>query len=88
MWWLIIGDVVAHCWRCGSSLLEILYGGSLSEMFWLKRDVGAHNWKCGGSFWRCGGSEKMLWLIIGDVVAHCWRCVDSLLEMWWLIRDM
>ena len=27
----------------------------------------------------------MWWLIVGDVVAHCWRFGGSLLEMWWLI---
>ena len=38
MWWLIAGDVVAHCWRCGGSLLE---------MWWLIVGyVVAHCWSC------------------------------------------
>ena len=32
---------------------------------------------------------EMWWLIVGDVVVHCWRCDGSLLEKWWLIdRDV
>ena len=71
MWWLIIGDVVAHYWRCGGSLLQ---------MWWLIiGEVVAHYWRCGGSL------LEMLWLIVADVVAHYWRCGGSLLQMWWLI---
>ena len=41
MWWLIVGDVVADCWRCGGSLLE---------MWWsIIRDVVVHCLRCGGA---------------------------------------
>ena len=65
MWWLIVGDVVPHCWSCGASLLE---------MWWLiVGDVVPHGWNCGASL------LEMWWLIVGDVVPHCWRCGGSLL---------
>ena len=71
MWWLIDGDVVAHC-HCLNMLWVIgwICGGSLVEMWWL---IG---WICGGSLvdmwwlagWRCGDS------LLGDVVAHWQIC--------------
>ena len=64
---IIMGEVVAHYWRCGSSLWEL---------WWLIIvDVVA---PCG----RCGGSLlEIWWLIMGYVVAHNWRCGSSLLEV-------
>ena len=57
MWCLIGGDVVAHWWRCGDSLVE---------MWWLiGGDVVAPWWRCGGSL------VELWWLIGGDVVARC-----------------
>ena len=50
-----IGDVVAHCWRCGGSLLVmwwliVWWGGSLLVMWWLiVGDEVAHCWWWGGS---------------------------------------
>ena len=59
MWWLIVGDVVDYCWRCGGLLLEI---------WWLiVEDVVAHCWRCGDSL------LEMRWFMGGDVVAHWLR---------------
>ena len=40
MWWLIAEDVVAHCWRCGGSLVKMWWlngedGLAYLEMWWL-----------------------------------------------------
>ena len=59
MWWLIVGDVVDYCWRCGGLLLEI---------WWLiVEDVVAHCWRCGDSL------LEMRCFMGGDVVAHWLR---------------
>ena len=75
MWWLMAGDVMAHCWRCGGSLLEMWW--LMLEMWWpIAGDEVAHCWRCDGS----GSLLEMWWLIAGDVVDHCWKCDGSMAE--------
>ena len=84
MWWLIVGDVVAHCvmrWLIVGDVVVHCWwwGGSLLVMRWLiVGDVVAHCWRWGGSL------LAMRWLIVGDVVGHCGWSGGSLLVMWWL----
>ena len=48
MYWLIIGDVVAHYFSCGGSLRE-MWWFSIVDGWLTIGHVVAHYWRCGGS---------------------------------------